>query len=66
MKQRTMVSLPHPRVSRRVALQAGALGLVGLGSNHLEALRAAAPSAAGRPKAFSCIYIFLSGGLAQH
>ena len=55
----------HPCVSRRVALQAGALGLVGLGSNHLAALRAAAGETGGKPKALSCIYIFLSGGLAQ-
>jgi hypothetical protein len=31
MKQRTLAHLPHPRVSRRVALEAGALGLVSLG-----------------------------------
>ncbi|MBI3864249.1 MAG: DUF1501 domain-containing protein [Planctomycetia bacterium] len=61
----------HPRLSRRCALQAGALGLVGLGINHLEALRAA-PVAGAKPsgpaggKARSVIYIFLSGGLAQH
>jgi hypothetical protein len=48
-----------------VALQAGAIGLVGLGSNHLAALRAASPVGA-KPKAQACIYIFLSGGLAQH
>ncbi len=35
--------------------------------NHLEALRAAAPAGALRnARARSCIYIFLSGGLAQH
>lgn len=58
---------PHPIVSRRTAVQAGALGLLGLGMNHVEALRAASPRsgrAAGTAK--SCIYIFLSGGLAQH
>lgn len=61
-------SLPmsHPVCSRRVAIQAGAVGLLGLGMNHLTALRAAAaPDAAGRPRAKSVIYIFLSGGLAQ-
>jgi hypothetical protein len=43
------------------------VGLLGLGMNHLEALRAA-PGArgVGAGKARSCIYIFLSGGLAQH
>src|SRR5438477_12395282 len=53
--------LLHPRVSRRTAIQAGALGLLGLGMNHLGSLRAASVG-----KAKSCIYIFLSGGLAQH
>jgi hypothetical protein len=60
--------LLHPRVSRRTALQAGAIGLLGLGGNHLQALRAAdSPVLAGSspPKARTCIYIFLSGGLAQ-
>ncbi len=50
-------------------LQAGAIGLVGLGMNHLAGLReAAAADNTARPtgKAKSCIYIFLSGGLAQH
>lgn len=50
-------------------LQAGCLGLVGLGMNHLAGLRAAsAASGSAQPsaKAKSCIYIFLSGGLAQH
>jgi uncharacterized protein (DUF1501 family) len=59
--------LHHPRLSRRTAIQAGAIGLLGLGMNHVRALQAAAP-AGGRLKgtARSCIYIFLSGGLAQH
>lgn len=61
----------HPVLTRRVAIQAGAIGLLGLGSNHLEALRAAngavTPSQpAVRPKARAAIFIFLSGGLAQH
>src|SRR5438874_1889796 len=71
----------HPRFSRREALQAGAIGLLGLGMNHLEPLRAlgaALPGgsepAPGRapgsvmliaPRARSVIYIFLSGGLSQ-
>src|SRR5262245_24116985 len=54
-------ALLHPFLSRRTAIQAGALGLLGLGMNHREALRAAAAD-----KAKSCIYIFLSGGLSQH
>lgn len=57
----------HPQVSRRTAIQAGAVGLLGLGMNHLPLLRAAAPAGdAAHAKAKSCIYIFLSGGLAQH
>lgn len=59
--------LSHPQVSRRTAVQAGALGLFGLGLNQLRALQAAPvqsqPTAA---TAKSCIYIFLSGGLSQH
>src|SRR5262249_39845282 len=59
----------HPRFSRRTMLQAGSVGLLGLGMNHLAGLReafAAAGSVAPTNKAKSCIYIFLSGGLAQH
>jgi hypothetical protein len=60
----------HPKLNRRVALQAGAVGLLGLGTNHLAALREArgAESAIAAPagKARSIIYIFLSGGLGQH
>lgn len=56
----------HPRYTRRVAIQAGAIGLLGLGTNHLAALRATAASVGGKsPAARSVIYIFLSGGLAQ-
>ena len=58
----------HPAVSRRTAIQAGAVGLLGLGANHLSALRTAnaSPAVAETPAtAKSCIYIFLSGGLAQ-
>ena len=60
----------HPGLhSRRSAVQAGAIGLLGLGMNHLQALQSQ-----GAPKnltstssyARKCIYIFLSGGLAQH
>jgi hypothetical protein len=65
----------HPNISRRTAIQAGSVGLLGLGMNHLDAFRAAA--AASVPDAQSVrdasrdhpakavIYIFLSGGLAQ-
>jgi hypothetical protein len=59
---------PGNRLTRRCAIQAGAVGLLGLGFNHLAALKAlAAPAANGPPaRARSVIYIFLSGGLAQH
>ena len=61
----------HPRCTRRFALQAGAVSLLGLGSNDLSALRAApltesTKSSAPGGKARAAIYIFLSGGLAQH
>src|SRR5262249_7822699 len=36
----------HPRFSRRLALHAGAIGLLGLGVDHLELLRAMAAAAA--------------------
>src|SRR5262245_11477167 len=60
-------SLQHPLVSRRAVVQAGALGLLGFGTNHLAALRAATLSdGSSRAMAKSCIYVFLSGGLSQH
>ena len=58
----------HPVFSRRTALQAGAVGLLGLGIGELDALRAAASGESNAPRhgtAGSVIYIFLSGGLAQ-
>lgn len=60
----------HSLISRRTSVQAGALGLLGLGSNHLCALQSATlasetGSSAPYGTAKSCIYIFLSGGLAQ-
>ncbi len=60
----SLPSLQHPRVSRRQAVQAGSVGLLGLGMNHLQALQAAetAPKSA---TARAVIYVFLSGGLAQ-
>lgn len=56
----------HPTFSRRFALQAGAVGLLGLGAEHLAALRAAGADRQGAAPARSVIFIFLSGGLAQH
>jgi len=53
-----------PQATRRAAVKAGALGLMGgLGLEHLSSLEAA-QQGKGRKK--SVIYIFLSGGLAQH
>lgn len=53
---------------RRTAIQLGAIGILGLGSNHLLGLRqaSASPGTSNFGKAKSCIFIFLSGGLAQH
>ncbi|MDA1050689.1 MAG: DUF1501 domain-containing protein [Planctomycetota bacterium] len=57
-------TLQHPRIARRTAIQAGAIGLLGLGMDQVSALQAAVGAAASGGK--SVIYIFLSGGLAQH
>ncbi|MGE0605799.1 MAG: DUF1501 domain-containing protein [Pirellulales bacterium] len=54
---------PHPVLTRRASLQAGAIGLLGCGMNHVAALRAEGSSSP--PPARACIYIFLSGGLSQ-
>jgi len=57
----------HPRFPRRTALQAGAIGLLGLGTNHLDGLHALATQGGNAlpVRAKSVIYIFLSGGLSQ-
>jgi hypothetical protein len=49
-------------------IRAGSIGLLGLGLNHLTGLREgiAAPQSGIPSNAKACIYIFLSGGLAQH
>ena len=60
--------LRHPNASRRTAVQAGAVGLLGLGMSQVTGLRAlAATQGAPQPilKAKAVIYIFLSGGLGQ-
>ena len=53
-------------VTRREMIQAGAIGLLGLGMNHVSALQALGASTAPKARAKKVIYIFLSGGLAQH
>src|SRR5437588_2729139 len=64
------MSLHHPHFTRRDMLQAGAVGLMGLSLAEVLAMRASATQPAAHaarlaaPK--SVIYIFLSGGLAQH
>lgn len=68
---RAQVSVPlwqHARCSRRAALQVNAIGILGLGTNHLAGLRQTHASEGRSPsgKAKSCIIIFLSGGLSQH
>ncbi len=55
----------HPRYSRRTAIQAGSLGLLGLGINHVEGSKASAAGTGSASGFRRCIYIFLSGGLAQ-
>ena len=62
-----MGKLPHsPNPTRREMIRVGALGLLGLGMNHVDALRAMNGEASPKAKAKRVIYIFLSGGLAQH
>ncbi|MBT6485845.1 MAG: DUF1501 domain-containing protein [Planctomycetaceae bacterium] len=56
----------HPRLSRRTAIQAGGIGLLGLGMNHVAGLREMATGAETLPKPKAVIYIFLSGGPTQH
>lgn len=59
--------LSHPRLSRRAAIQAGGISLLGMGMNHVAGLHAhAADGSKNGKRAKSCIFIFLSGGLAQH
>lgn len=59
--------LLHVRLPRRAAVQAGSIGLLGLGMNHVTGLQSlAAETGSITRKHKSVIYIFLSGGLAQH
>lgn len=66
--QRTNHHWQHGGITRRQAIQAGAVGILGLGMNHLVGLREANADVYAAPlgKAKSLIFIFLSGGLSQH
>lgn len=57
-----MQEFQHPQINRRTAVQAGAIGILGLGSEHVARLHAETPAT---PTAKNVIYLFLSGGLAQ-
>ena len=57
------------RMTRRRVIQAGAIGFLGLGGHHLAALEDLVSTSSEKPqraRARSVIYVFLSGGLAQH
>src|SRR4051812_19511059 len=56
--------LPSP-VDRRTFIQAGAVGILGLGMNHCSAFRAEARAGSPESPAQAVIFIFLSGGLSQ-
>ena len=59
--------MQHPSFARRHMVQAGSIGLLGLGMNHLAPLRALVDrSETSSPGPRSVIFIFLSGGLTQH
>src|SRR5437762_13960261 len=54
----------HPLVTRRAALQAGSIGLLGLGMSDLSALRGMAATGQVAPKK-SVIFIFWTGGISH-
>ena len=58
--------LQHSQLTRRTAIQAGAIGLLGIGMNHVQELRTFGAPSKRHERNKSVIYIFLSGGLAQH
>ena len=61
------MTMNHPQFGRRTMIQAGSVGLLGLGSNHLSALRAADTTGTiPHNSAKTVIFVFLSGGLTQH
>ena len=52
-------------ISRRAAIQAGAIGL-GLSTTHLNALRALGGAQKPKAKAKNVIFVFLTGGISHH
>ena len=69
MQRDDEVTPAHPRLGRRRFLQVGGLGLAGLGLGDLlrrEAKAAMNPRGMPAPRARSVIYLFQSGGPAQH
>lgn len=73
--EETLLRVAHePNATRRTMIQAGSLSLLGLGMNHLTALRSCSaenaaaemPESLPRGPAKSVVFVFLSGGLAQH
>ena len=58
-----MADSSYPSPTRREALQAGAIGLMGLGMAELSALQGLADNHA--PRARSVIFVFLTGGLSH-
>ena len=65
MNSHRSLDIAGPLVSRRASLQAGAIGLLGLGTAELSALRGQAGVDSRRSET-SVIFIFLTGGLSQH
>src|SRR5579864_9438172 len=60
----TRESPRHPLIDRRVFLQAGTIGALGLSMSEVAMLRGVAADRAARPKAV--IFLFLTGGASQH
>ena len=56
----------HSNPDRRLMLQAGSVGLLGLGMSDLAHLRSAELTSTTKRTAKSVILVFLSGGLTQH
>src|SRR5207302_196405 len=63
VEKRTFDPAQPSQPSRRTALQAGAIGLMGLGMAELTAAQALGSS--GTPRARSVILVFLTGGLSH-